>query len=70
LQELCAADSFVSFFGLVGEEGDAQLFVHHQREDTHLGCPALVEFDCTLLELGFLIKGVPSEIEVVVAEVA
>jgi hypothetical protein len=51
------------------DEGDAQLFVDHQGKDTHLCGAALVQFNGTLLQLGFGIEGVPAEINESVAEV-
>jgi hypothetical protein len=39
-----------------GNEGDSKLFVDHKGKDSHLGGTTLVEFDGTLLQLGFLCK--------------
>merc|ERR1719203_1230014 len=54
---------------LVGDEGDSQLLVHHKRKDSHLCGTALVQLNGTLLQLGLLIEGIPSEVEGVIAEV-
>mmetsp|Transcript_3045 Transcript_3045/g.8595 ORF Transcript_3045/g.8595 Transcript_3045/m.8595 type:complete len:218 (-) Transcript_3045:42-695(-) len=54
---------------LVWDEGDSQLLVDHEGEDSHHGGTALVELDGALLELGLLVEGVPAEVEGVVAEV-
>ena len=52
------------------DQRDSKLFVHHKSEDSHLGGASLVELDGTLLQLCGLVKLVPSEINVIVAEVA
>jgi hypothetical protein len=53
--------------------------VNQKGKDTHLGgtalveldgTTALVELDGTLLQLGLLVEGVPSEVDVVITEVA
>ena len=41
----------------------------HQTKDTELGGTSVVQFDGTLLDLGFFIEGVPSEVDVSVTEV-
>ena len=46
----------------LGKDGDAQLFVNHKSEDSHHGGTSVVQFNTTLLELGFFIKGVPAEV--------
>ena len=52
-------------FNLVGEEvlDVAKLVVDHKGQHTHLGSTSLVQLDGTLLELGFLIEGVPAEVD-------
>mmetsp|Transcript_25788 Transcript_25788/g.33669 ORF Transcript_25788/g.33669 Transcript_25788/m.33669 type:complete len:226 (-) Transcript_25788:21-698(-) len=45
------------------------LFVNHKSEDSHLGGTAVVELNGTLGELFLLIKVIPSEVNVSVAEV-
>jgi hypothetical protein len=52
----------------VVSEGDDQ-FMDHQTKDTELGGTAVVQFNSTLLQLGFLIESVPAEVDVSVAEV-
>ncbi|KAL7548381.1 hypothetical protein ACHAWF_014191, partial [Thalassiosira exigua] len=46
------------------------LLVDHEPEDAEHGGAAVVELDGALLELGLLIKVVPAEVDVAVAEVA
>ena len=45
------------------------MLVNHKSKDTHHGGTAVVELDGTLLKLGFLIEGVPSEVDGSGAEV-
>jgi len=52
---------------VVSERDD--LLVDHKSEDTHHGGTAVVELDGTLGELGLLIEGVPSEVDVSITEV-
>ena len=47
----------------------SELFVNHKSEDSHHGGTSVVQFDGTLGKLGFLIEGVPSEIDGSGAEV-
>ena len=47
----------------------SELFVDHKSEDSHHGGTAVVKLDGTLLELGLLIEGVPSQVNVSVTEV-
>ena len=42
----------------------------HESEKTHLGGTALVQFNGTLLKLGFFIEGVPAEVDGSVTEVS
>ncbi len=49
-------------------EGD-DLLVDHKSEDSHHGGTSVVELDGTLGELGLLIKVIPAEVDVSVAEV-
>ena len=53
----------------VVSEGD-NLLVDHQAEDAEHGGTAVVELDRALGELGLLIKVIPAEVDVSVAEVA
>ena len=54
--------------GVVSEGDD--LLVDHQAEDAEHGGTAVVELDRALGELGLLIKVIPAEVDVSVAEVA
>ena len=54
---------------LLRKDGNSELFVDHKTEDTHHGGTALVEFNGTLLQLGFFVKGVPSKVNGAVTEV-
>eukprot|EP00307_Rebecca_sp_RCC1486_P014930 CAMPEP_0119405622 /NCGR_PEP_ID=MMETSP1335-20130426/217_1 /TAXON_ID=259385 /ORGANISM="Chrysoculter rhomboideus, Strain RCC1486" /LENGTH=134 /DNA_ID=CAMNT_0007429641 /DNA_START=134 /DNA_END=535 /DNA_ORIENTATION=+ len=47
-----------------------ELLVHHERQDAHLRCAALVKLDRALLDLGLLGERVPAEVDEAVAEVA
>eukprot|EP00529_Nitzschia_sp_RCC80_P036396 CAMPEP_0113474770 /NCGR_PEP_ID=MMETSP0014_2-20120614/18766_1 /TAXON_ID=2857 /ORGANISM="Nitzschia sp." /LENGTH=197 /DNA_ID=CAMNT_0000367649 /DNA_START=351 /DNA_END=944 /DNA_ORIENTATION=+ /assembly_acc=CAM_ASM_000159 len=47
----------------IRDEGDTQLFVDHQCQETHLGGTAVVELDGTLGELGGFVEGVPAEVD-------
>ena len=47
----------------------SELVVNHKGQHTHLGSTSLVQFDGTLGKLGFLIEGVPAEVNEAVAEV-
>ena len=53
----------------LGDERDSELLVDHKGKDSHLGGTALVELDGTLLHLGLLVEGVPSEVKSLVTEV-
>jgi hypothetical protein len=57
---------------LVGEEvfDVSELVVDHEGEHSHLGGTALVQFHGTLLQLGLIIKGIPTKVQGAVAEVA
>ena len=46
------------------------LLVDHKSEDTEHGGAAVVQLDGALLELGLIIKGIPAEVDVAVAEVS
>ena len=54
--------------GVVSEGDD--LLVDHQAEDAEHGGTAVVELDRALGELGLLIKVIPAEVDVSVAEIA
>jgi len=43
--------------------------MHHKSKDTHHGGTSLVQLNSTLLQLGLLIEGIPSEVNGTVAEV-
>mmetsp|Transcript_8667 Transcript_8667/g.18716 ORF Transcript_8667/g.18716 Transcript_8667/m.18716 type:complete len:222 (-) Transcript_8667:97-762(-) len=51
------------------DEGDSQLLVNHKGQDSHLGGTSVVQFNGTLLQLGFFGEGVPSEVDGTVTEV-
>ena len=51
------------------DEGDTQLFVDHQCQQTHLCGTAVVELDGTLGELGVFIEGVPAKVDESITEV-
>jgi len=53
----------------IRDEGDTQLFVDHQCQETHLGGTAVVELDGTLGELGGFVERVPAEVNESVTEV-
>jgi len=60
----------VSDDGKVGVVSDLDhFFVSHESDDTEHGGAAVVQFDCALLEFGFLVELVPSEVDVPVSEV-
>mmetsp|Transcript_28964 Transcript_28964/g.63813 ORF Transcript_28964/g.63813 Transcript_28964/m.63813 type:complete len:220 (-) Transcript_28964:44-703(-) len=50
-------------------DGASELLVHHKAKDAHHSGTAIVELDATLLELGLLIKGIPTEVKGAVAEI-
>jgi hypothetical protein len=52
----------------VVSERDDQL-MDHKSEDSHLGSTSVIEFDGTLGELLLFVEGVPSEVDVSVAEI-
>mmetsp|Transcript_35128 Transcript_35128/g.73166 ORF Transcript_35128/g.73166 Transcript_35128/m.73166 type:complete len:205 (+) Transcript_35128:216-830(+) len=47
----------------------AKFFMDHKSQDSHHGGTSLVQFDGTLLDLGFFIKGIPSKVNVSVTEI-
>eukprot|EP00957_Ditylum_brightwellii_P211111 15365768-Ditylum_brightwellii.AAC.1 len=50
--------------GEVGSHVDlAKLLVNHKSKNTNLGSTAVVELNCTLGELGLLVKGVPAKVK-------
>ena len=54
--------------GIISQRNDE--FVDHKSKDSELSGTAVVQFDGTLLKLGLLIKIVPAEVDVAVAEVS
>ncbi|EJK46847.1 hypothetical protein THAOC_34469 [Thalassiosira oceanica] len=67
----------VSDLGEVSNDGKIRvvterdnLLVDHKSKDTEHGGTAVVELDGTLLELGLLVKLIPAEVDVAVAEVS
>ena len=67
----------VSDLGQVSDDGKIRvvskrddLLVDHKSEDTEHGGTAVVQLDGTLGKLGLLIKGIPAEVDVAVAEVS
>ena len=60
----------VAGFGNRGKDGDTQLFVNHQSQNTHHGGTALVKFNGSLAEFGGFIESVPAKVKVVVTKIA
>merc|ERR1719356_2148806 len=52
------------------KNGNTKFFMYHKSENSHHGSTSVVELDGTLAHLGLFIKGIPTVVKAVIAEVS